>query len=74
MKFVWFVQDYNDMRVLEAFTTKKAAVAKAKEYGKGRFKTMDKNRIYHYYTQDDQRDFACSVEKIPVHKTKRKQS
>ena len=72
MKYVWFVQNYVDMRVLEVFTTRKAAFAVAKEYGKGRFQTIDKGRIYHYYTQDDRSEYACSVEKVPVHKATRK--
>lgn len=72
MKYVWFVQDFNSMEVHEVYTTKKAAFADAKEYGSGRFKTIDKGRIYHYYTQDDKDDFACSVEKVPVIRAKRK--
>ena len=71
MKYVWFVQEFNDMRVLEVFTTKKAAFADAKEYGKGRFKTIAKGRIYHYISPDDKYNYICSVEKVPVYHAKR---
>jgi len=71
MKYVWFVQDFNEMRVERVYTTKKAAFLDAKEYGKGRFKTIVEGHIYYYYTKDDKYDYACSVEKIPVIRAKR---
>lgn len=71
MKYVWLVQDCTSMEVNKVFTTKKAAFADAKEYGKGRFKTVMKNSIYWYFTKDDSNEPACSVHKVPVIKVKR---
>lgn len=73
MKTVWFVQDYNSMRVDEVFTTKKAAFEKAKDaYGKGGFKEVTKGWVYWYCTKSNDYEPACSVEKVPVRKVKRK--
>ena len=71
MKNVWFVQDYDSMKVFEVFTTKKAVVAEAKKYGKGIFRTVDKNRIYLYYLSNDKYEPVCSIEKVPVIHSKR---
>jgi len=66
MKNVWFIQDQNDMRVHKVFTTKKAVFAETKKaYGKGRFETIAKGRIYWYIIPNDI-DSVCSIEKVPV--------
>jgi hypothetical protein len=71
MNTVWYLQDYNSMKIDKVYTTKKAAFAEAKEYGKGRFKTIIKGSSYWYFTKDDNQDPACSVEKVPLIKAVR---
>lgn len=66
MKYVWFVQDWNDMRVFQVFTTKKDVVAETKRlYGKGRFHTIIKGRMYNYFTPYKVEPI-CFIEKVPV--------
>ena len=65
MKNVWFIQEYNSMHISEVFTTKKAAFAKVKMYGAGKFHKIN-SRIYQYFTKDNYNEPVCYVEKVPV--------
>jgi len=73
MKTVWFLQDFNDTRVNEVFTTKKAVVAEVKRiYGQGQYHTIVKGSIYHFYTPNDMNDYVCSIEKVAIiHNTRK---
>lgn len=70
MTKVWFMQDYNSMRVDEVFTTKKAVIEEVKKtYGKGRFQHLRKD-MFRYFTPDDKYEPVCYIERVPVRKIK----
>lgn len=72
MTKIWLVIDNGSCQVLEAFTTKKAAMEKAREtYSTGRFHRIN-HSIYQYFISDDKHNPVCYIEKVPVRKVKRK--
>ncbi len=72
MTKVWFMQDCNDMRVAEVFTTKKAVIEKVKQtYGRGRFHYIRKDIGQYFRLLDDKHKPVCYIEQVPVRKIKR---
>lgn len=67
MKYVWYVQDYNNpVSIDEVYTTKKAAFATAKKiYPKGIFKKLN-NCLYCYQPRGKNPDIYCDIRKVPV--------